>query len=90
MAYTATSTVVTEAPVPQVNRQTKRTSTLRSPNVLEWPQVVRGNIAWDNSALPSEEETILTLTENEVEEVKCAVRHFNRKLTMPIFDWPTG
>ena len=51
---------------------------------------MRGNIAWDNSALPSEEETILTLTENEVEEVKCAVRHFNRKLTMPIFDWPTG
>ncbi|KAB5551077.1 hypothetical protein GE09DRAFT_965280 [Coniochaeta sp. 2T2.1] len=56
----------------------KRTSTFRSPNVHEWPQVMRGDLAWDASALPSEEEMILTLTEDEIDEVKGAVQYFNQ------------
>jgi hypothetical protein len=38
-----------------------------------------GELAWDNSTLLSEKDIILTLTKDEVEEVKAALQYFNGK-----------
>lgn len=53
---------------------------LHATRVLEWPKVMRGGLAWDSSSLPSEEDIILTLTENDIVEVQAAVDFFNREL----------
>lgn len=62
-----------------LDQQLKSICALRSARILEWPQSMRGHLAWDRSSLPSENSTVLTLTADEVEEVKGAVRHFNRE-----------
>jgi hypothetical protein len=78
MAIT-TLPVVTECALPGETIKTNLTlSTLR---VKEWPQIMRGDLAWDHATLPSEEDTILTLNEAEVEEVRDAVNHFNGRLS---------
>lgn len=38
---------------------------------------MRGDLAWDKSTLLSVEDTVLTLNEVEIEEVKAALKHFN-------------
>ena len=78
MIYTVASTVVTGHPL---EGQLKNTSALRSARVHEWPQVMKGDLAWDSRTLPSENDTVLTLSVAEVEEVKAAVLHFNREST---------
>lgn len=76
MIRAAVSTLVTDR-LP-LGQQLKSTSALRSVRVHEWPQVMRGDLAWDSSTLP-EEDTILTLAESEIAEVRVALQHFNRE-----------
>jgi hypothetical protein len=72
----ATVAPVTAKPLP-LGRQLRITATSRSTRVHEWPQVMRGDLAWDQSSLPSEEDTILSLNTDEIAEVKAAVEYFN-------------
>jgi hypothetical protein len=65
--------------VPVLGHQSKNPSAHCTARVNEWPQIMRGDLAWDSQTLPSDEDTILSLTEDEVEEVKAAVQHFNRE-----------
>ena len=75
MAIAAVSPVVTERPL--CGQHVKTTYGPCSAKVREWPQVMRGGLAWGGDSLPSEEDTILNLTESEINEVKAAVEHFN-------------
>lgn len=43
----------------------------------EWPNQMEGDACWDSSTFQSEEDFILVLDEDEVAEVRGAVRHFN-------------
>lgn len=57
--------------------EVKSTLFHRLASVHEWPQVMRGGLTWDGASLPSDEDTILALTADEVKEVRAAVEHFN-------------
>ncbi len=75
MNSAAVSSLVTDRL--HLDQQLKSTSALRSVRVHEWPRVMRGDLAWDSSTLWSEQDTILTLTKDEIEEVKAALQYFN-------------
>lgn len=80
MNRAAVSTLVSDRL--HLGQQLKSTSALRSVRVHEWPRVMTGELAWDSSTRLSEQDTILTLTRDEVEEVKAALQHFNGESTL--------
>lgn len=43
----------------------------------QWPAQMEGDTCWDSSTFGGEEDFVLTLTDDEVDEVRAAVRHFN-------------
>jgi hypothetical protein len=51
-----------------------------SPVSHEWPLEVEGDLAWDPASFPSEEDYTLTLSENDVSEVKSGLQHFNSRV----------
>ncbi|KAK0706127.1 hypothetical protein B0T26DRAFT_654883 [Lasiosphaeria miniovina] len=55
-----------------------KTSTLsRVPNPQEWPEPMRGDLAWGPTSFASEHDYALTLNDDDVSEVRAALQHFN-------------
>lgn len=45
----------------------------------QWPAVMEGDMAWSPASFKSEDDYTLTLTEEEVSEVKAGLEHFNSR-----------
>jgi hypothetical protein len=49
----------------------------RGVNVHEWPKVLQSDLAWEFTNFESEKDYTLILTENDIQEIKYAIQHFN-------------
>lgn len=43
----------------------------------EWPAQMKGELCWEPTTFKSKEDFTLTLTEEELAEVRAALQHFN-------------
>ncbi|KAK3312017.1 hypothetical protein B0H66DRAFT_486618 [Apodospora peruviana] len=53
------------------------TQAAQNPVSNEWPTEMKGDLCWDSTNFKSDDDYILTLSDNEVSEVKAALQHFN-------------
>lgn len=76
----AAETIILEHPPAWGDIRLKTDCTLRYiPISHEWPAEVTGELAWGPASFCSEEDYTLTLSDDEVSEVKSALRYFNGK-----------
>jgi hypothetical protein len=67
----------------EFNLSLKENCTLRYVPVTEqWPTEVQGDLVWGPSSFASPDDYTLTLTEQEVSEVRSGLQHFNGRLSM--------
>jgi hypothetical protein len=62
-----------------------KNTSLHAAKVHEWPRVLGGDITWDHAALPSEDDSILTLSESDIAEVRAALDTFNSKKVLVLY-----
>jgi hypothetical protein len=48
-----------------------------------WPEEMHGELAWDSTSFPDEQDHTWILDENEKAEIRAALRHFNSMVSSP-------